>query len=488
MSVRWQEREYEDDLLKRELVLRLLEEHYGTSGGVAPATDHFYLRARRMMLRHPLFAVRYSLFALDLALGRLEDRDEDCEPGDADAGPTIAAGLTLEFDRRSQPLPIRAIRIRRRDGRVVAVSVISAQERRLNVQVRPFLDCRNWRSAVRLQLEGLYERILAVGRICAFARAVLAAHLARQRAATLVDLVGKPSQQRLVLRARLVRLERASRSARAGLVAEMRRARRLLVAHRIRTGLLGRRAVAVATRAMLRRRILYARLLRVSHDVRAALRRARPAWQGRLVRAERVLAAASAVLVAKVRWSSASMLVRLRRSSRGALTAFATDVRRQLQTVLSYLTDVARRVAVSSRVVVAVPRPRRAHRPLPTAYAVLAAILLTTATATVWTQVSGPSRGIPGTASPERLSPLLPSWHPPRAVSIPTNRTRHRKAARSVEHPTRPKKETHVRQTVLVADTVPTTSLPPSVAAQTGGPAPLPAPAGNSAPSPLKAP
>lgn len=449
MSVRWQERKYEDDLLKRELVLRLLEEHYGTSGGLAPATDRFYLRARRMMLRHPLFAVRYALFALDLAVGRLQDRVEDCEFGDADAEPTIAAGPTLEFERRSQPLPVRGIRIRRRDGRVVAVSVMSAPERRLTAHVHPSRVCRNWRSALHLQLGRLHERVLAAGRLCASALVFLAAGLARQLAATLVELVGKLSRQRLVLRARLVRLERASRSARADLAAEVRRARRLFVAQGIHAGRLGQRAVAPATRCMLRRRILYVRLLRRSHDLRAELH--------------------------------------LQRTSKLALTALGTHARRQRQVV-------ARRVAALSRIVVAVPRPRWEHRPRNTTSAALAAILVAAvgAIAIVWTHVSGPSRGIPRTAFPERLSPLLPSRHPPRAVSIPTSPARRRNAAKRVEHPTRPKKDTHLPQTVLVADTVPTTSLPPtaprSVAAQNDGPAPLPAPTGNSAPSPLKAP
>jgi hypothetical protein len=72
MTMRWQERRVEDDLLKRELLLRLRAEHHAAPGRSRPATDYFRRRVRRLMLRHPLFAFKYHLLAVDLGLGRFD--------------------------------------------------------------------------------------------------------------------------------------------------------------------------------------------------------------------------------------------------------------------------------------------------------------------------------------------------------------------------------------------------------------------------------
>ena len=72
MTERWQERRIEDELLKRELFLRLRAEHYGVPGGGEPATDQFRRRVRRLLLRHPLFALKLYFQLIDLGLGRAE--------------------------------------------------------------------------------------------------------------------------------------------------------------------------------------------------------------------------------------------------------------------------------------------------------------------------------------------------------------------------------------------------------------------------------
>lgn len=82
MTVRWQERRVENDLLKRELLLRLRAERRAAEGRSGPATDYFRRRVRRLMLGHPLFAFKYYLLAVDLGLGRLDAGDRDrCADG-----------------------------------------------------------------------------------------------------------------------------------------------------------------------------------------------------------------------------------------------------------------------------------------------------------------------------------------------------------------------------------------------------------------------
>jgi hypothetical protein len=63
MTLRWQERKLDDDLLKRELLLRLRAERSAAPGRSSPATDYFRHRVRGLMLRHPLFAYEYRLLA-----------------------------------------------------------------------------------------------------------------------------------------------------------------------------------------------------------------------------------------------------------------------------------------------------------------------------------------------------------------------------------------------------------------------------------------
>src|SRR3954447_12444340 len=71
MTERWQERRVENKLLKRELLLRLRAEHSAVPGRGEPATDYFRHRVRRLLLRHPIFALKLYLLLLDVGLGRV---------------------------------------------------------------------------------------------------------------------------------------------------------------------------------------------------------------------------------------------------------------------------------------------------------------------------------------------------------------------------------------------------------------------------------
>lgn len=68
MTMRWRERRVEDELLKRELLLRLRAEQSDAPGRSGPPVGYFRRRAYRVLLRHPLFALRYFLLANELDL------------------------------------------------------------------------------------------------------------------------------------------------------------------------------------------------------------------------------------------------------------------------------------------------------------------------------------------------------------------------------------------------------------------------------------
>jgi hypothetical protein len=99
MTVRRQERKVEDDLLKRELLLRLRSEYYATPVRTRPATDDFRRRVRRLLLRHPLFAFKYYRLSIDPGLGRFEGSDPDCR-GDSES--RASAGLVYALLVRLQ--------------------------------------------------------------------------------------------------------------------------------------------------------------------------------------------------------------------------------------------------------------------------------------------------------------------------------------------------------------------------------------------------
>lgn len=83
MIVRWQERKTEDELLKRELLLRLRTGYTAAPGRSRPVADDFHRRARGLLLRHPLFAFEYYRLARVSAgpgVSRKMPADDPCAP------------------------------------------------------------------------------------------------------------------------------------------------------------------------------------------------------------------------------------------------------------------------------------------------------------------------------------------------------------------------------------------------------------------------
>lgn len=50
-----------EQLLKRELILRLRAEHVDAPGRSGPPTQYFLREKRRLLVRHPYFAFKYEL-------------------------------------------------------------------------------------------------------------------------------------------------------------------------------------------------------------------------------------------------------------------------------------------------------------------------------------------------------------------------------------------------------------------------------------------
>jgi hypothetical protein len=199
MRARWLERKLDDDLLKRELLLRLRAEHHGLLDRSLPWTDYFCRRVRRLMLRHPLFAFKYYLVAIDLGLVRIEVRDR---------GPLRVSGsLMLSLARQRRLLPARGARIRRSERRTVAALVSTLRRTRLLLHAR-------------------LVRLLAASR------------------AAIVGLPAEVRRRRGPMYGRLVDFFRPWGSAFAGLLAELRRRRPLVNAPALRAS-----GTAVAERA-----------------------------------------------------------------------------------------------------------------------------------------------------------------------------------------------------------------------------------------------
>ena len=155
-----------------------------------------------------------------------------------------------------------------------------------------------------------------------------------------------------------------------------------------------------------------------------------------------------------------------------------------------------------SRTVTSAPRPPRRHRHASAVAGMLGgAVLIAGAAAAVVEKHHFRSSGrVAATASFKAQPALrLPTkwWQPPRAVSPPAaGAPNHPRAPKHVERrAARTTRRVPARQTILVANTVPTSS--PTAAANkpdgavtvhNDGPAPLRAPLGDKAPGPLKAP
>jgi hypothetical protein len=55
------ERRVREQLLKRELILRLRAEHVNAPGRSGAPTEYFLREKRRLLIRHPYFAFEYEL-------------------------------------------------------------------------------------------------------------------------------------------------------------------------------------------------------------------------------------------------------------------------------------------------------------------------------------------------------------------------------------------------------------------------------------------
>lgn len=64
------EQRVREQLLMRELILRLRAEHVDAPGRSGPPTEYFLRERRRLLVRHPYFALRYALTKRWLRLRR----------------------------------------------------------------------------------------------------------------------------------------------------------------------------------------------------------------------------------------------------------------------------------------------------------------------------------------------------------------------------------------------------------------------------------
>src|SRR5206468_1446115 len=201
MTERWQERRVENELLKRELLLRLRAEQYGVPGRGEPATDHFRRQVRRLLLLHPLFALKLYLLLIDVGLGRAEGRKRSYRRGSV----TRIGTKTASSAGLRRGVPGRSRRARRDLGLAyrkceLVVAGLGAHLRR--------------------QRSLWYQRLGGGLRIC---KAACTAGLATLR------------RQSLLWFARLVHAVRVCRSLAAALAVELRRAGTSLFALVIRT-------------------------------------------------------------------------------------------------------------------------------------------------------------------------------------------------------------------------------------------------------------
>lgn len=309
MTERWQERRIEDNLLKRELLLRLRAGHSGIPGQGRPATNEFRSKVRRMLLRHPVFAFKLYLRVIDTGLGRIDISERAPLSGSGTRGgagpvrlvdtntPASAApgGAVARVPRAMNPLRASAItlgaRPRRahRPGRPLPVV---AKRRRL----RTVLQARfvRFQRVLRAASSGVVVTVARQRRLT-HARLV---RLQRTCASGLIRLQAEVRRLWLVSRARLVGVRRIGGPARAIRGSRMGRLRLVLNACVARLGLHAR-AAAEGLLASLRKTELSLRGLRrpriPSTPTRALVRGSRPRVVG--VLAGLALAAASTAAV-----------------------------------------------------------------------------------------------------------------------------------------------------------------------------------------------
>jgi len=609
MTMRWQERRVEDDLLKRELLLRLRAAHRGLPGSAIPASDHFRSRVRRMLLRHPIFAFKYCRLAIELGLGRNESRDfpaggvggaltDLVVAADLDTQPTAPArgGVawpTLTFGPHGadmlQPAPPRRAAPRRgrqfkrnvglrgellvrrfRSAIAVSLAQIERQSRALQTRVirlRPMyasttarvqLNLRRRRSVVHARL--IHARtscgvamtaLMAAGRrLLLFSSALLGRMQRACRAALLRTMVELRRQSRL-LHAILVRLARTTRRRLSLLVVELRlqsqlMSRRLgrvvracgaaLVGFGAERKQQGRRALrrlvslqqgcrAALARLVAEQRQRHEAMRRRSIRLVVELKQQTHDMLRRLIRRQEIYGAAAADLLSAL-WRQRSVLptrlIHIERTCSAKLLALAAELRRRRSVAhgrIVHAERTCRRAALAGlaskdRLQRQIPSKRaewfgsrphiRAGRRTRAALAfggVLTAVALAGASAVVATHRFQSGDETSTTAATKPRTSLQPApWHLPSVVPAPAATRTRPPAPKPVQPPTRkptpPVRTAPAQPTILVSNIVRTTSAPAApatgkavrAASDSGGPAPLPAPPGSSAPSPLRAP
>src|SRR5947207_5709053 len=198
MTMRWQERRVEDELLKRELLLRLRAEHSNARGRIGPATDHFRRRIRRLLLRHPIFAFRYYQLAIDLGLGRFGGPERDGlgrSRGGASAAVVPQTDLDLGIAEGAAPDFARAVPMMNAHPKTAIKAAVprrGARRRRKQwtqrLEVKPGFVQRRCESGFGSLAAGarwvrllMYTRVVRVQRRCMSGIAGLVVGLRRQR-------------------------------------------------------------------------------------------------------------------------------------------------------------------------------------------------------------------------------------------------------------------------------------------------------------------
>jgi len=393
MTERWQQRRVEDELLKRELLLRLRAEHDGVPGRGEPATDQFRRRVRRLLLRHPLFALKLYLLLIDAGLGRVDGRKRSYQRGSptrvgrnavSPRGLDMAAQSAGDVERvaRANPHVARAIRpakLRRRvHGRArrpprdlsfayrrceSAFARVSDgfRQQRLFWRRRLVRELHICKAAVAAGLAALRrQESLWLARLVhgcwacrSFGAALVAelrrggglsfarlAHALRTFGSGATDVVAEGRRYWSVFRVAVVRFTRASASALTGLVAAGRRQGVLLYARfvHLRRGC-GSRLVRLLAELRRKRLVLGAHLVRVLRTfgmmvdgLVAERRRQRPVLRVGLIRVARKCAPSVMVLVAAGRRQRLALRMRLIRAwstSGSALAGLVAAWRRE---------------------------------------------------------------------------------------------------------------------------------------------------------------
>jgi hypothetical protein len=490
MTERWQERRVENELLKRELLLRLRAEHSAVPGRGEPATDYFRHRVRRLLLRHPIFALKLYLLLLDAGLGRVGAAERSYlrgRPSRSGADAPRVRGIARSA-RGSSRLPRDPLRY------TAAVGHLGRDFRRQRLRWKPRLanGHRICASAGAAFVAGSRRSALLW-----FARLGNGLRVCRSFAAARAAELRRAGE---MLFARLVRGLRALASWVAALGEEGRRAWLVIGAGRIRAARKSKSMLTSLTRAGRRQQLLmHTRLIRLRRTCRVMsvrvvtlLRQQRLVLRAHLLRAALIGRSAVAGVVAAGRRHWLSLHVGLARFARKRAPA-SPPWKNKLG-----LSSV-RRARIEST---ATRAPARTRLPR-VAGAVIAGIALTAvaAIAVIATHNVG-SNGKPEAArsgNPQPANPIRPGFLHFPATSTRAGAHASPRPARHVERTTartaRRAKPKVTEKLTLVSNTVETASVQAPPAASTAttashgtGPSPLPAPPGASGPGPLKAP